>query len=783
MKKRLNKIIMSLMIIIILINSCATLIASAVEISSADLITIGNADYHLKYYREDTNSYRYIICTIVGYNKDEKFYPAYCMNKDLVGVTKDYSYSVNINEMITRDDVWRVVKNGYPYKTAQELGVANEFDAYTVTKMAVYCILGESDINKFYAEQDDPEANSMLNALRNLVNIGINGNEKRNVGNFSIDKTGNLIEEGKFYYQNYKITSNVETENWEINGVEGLPNECFVKKIDNLNIRLYIPKEKLDANIKGKINIKGKCKNYPIFYGESGNPETQDYIITYNDFGEVFSSVDTNIEVNSASLEIYKTDAETKNPINNVKFGLYRNGELLKSQSTDKNGYVKFENLYQGEYEIKELETKEEYILNKDTQRVNLEYNKNSKLYFTNEHKKGNLKILKFDADDKNNFLGGVEFELYNSENNLVGKYTTDVNGEITINNLNIGEYVVKEIKAKNGYELLDEINTKINWNKTTELELTNEKTKGRVKVIKKDKENNEIKIPNVEFGIFNKSNTLIEKIKTDEKGEAISSRLPIYNEEYYLKELSGPEEYIISEDIIEIDLEPNEIKTVEVENELKKGNLELIKLDKDTKEPISNVEFELYNSNGEFLQKIVTDDYGKAGVENLKIGEYCLREVKTREEYVLNTDKFEVQINYMENTNLEIYNEKIKGNLKIVKMDKEDTSKKLSGVKFNIFDEESNLVEELITDKDGIAYSSLLPCINRIYTLQEQETLEGYILNDEYTFFKLKPNSELKLSLYNKKEEEEKKQPETKVEIVETPKVEKVKVLPRTGY
>ena len=119
-------------------------------------------------------------------------------------------FLLNVNDVITRDDVWRVVKNGYPYKTCQEMGLSNNFDAFAVTKFAVYCITGQSSLEKFYAEPDDSEAVAMLNALRNLVNIGINGTETRTAGNFSISKNGEFEEEGEFYYQNYIVNSNLD---------------------------------------------------------------------------------------------------------------------------------------------------------------------------------------------------------------------------------------------------------------------------------------------------------------------------------------------------------------------------------------------------------------------------------------------------------------------------------------------------------------------------------------------------------------------------------------------
>ena len=105
-------------------------------------------------------------------------------------------------------------------------------------------------------------------------------------------------------------------------------------------------------------------------------------------------------------------------------------------------------------------------------------------------------------------------------------------------------------------------------------------------------------------------------------------------------------------------------------------------------------------------------------------------------EEYKLSEDLIYFNINCNETTFLEVTNEKIKGKLKIIKVDKADKNKRLEGVKFDIYDENSNLLETLVTDKNGEAYSSLLPVVNRIYAITESETLPGYIKNEEYIFY-----------------------------------------------
>lgn len=65
----------------------------------------------------------------------------------------------------------------------------------------------------------------------------------------------------------------------------------------------------------------------------------------------------------------------------------------------------------------------------------------------------GTLKIVKTDSADENIYLAGAKFEIYNSSNKLIGAYTTDKSGQITINKLTKGTYYAVETVAPNGYE------------------------------------------------------------------------------------------------------------------------------------------------------------------------------------------------------------------------------------------------------------------------------------------------------------------------------------------
>lgn len=430
--KVMKKLICVLILMLTILSFCGNSFVSAVSLSSAYIQKIGDADHHLKY-----NGHN-IQISVVGHYTNGVFYPAYCLNKDLSGAETG-PYNVVINQVLNNDAVWRVIINGFPYKTAAQMGLQNDFDAFAVTKMAIYCIIGQSDLNAFSADANDGTAQAMLSVLHNLVNIGVNGSETPQQGTLSANKVGELTEESDYYYQRFVANSNVGLANYTITNIAGFPVGTYVANLSGgpqntfgqgEEFKLMIPKSGFGADINGNIYLTGKCAVYPIFYGESGNPNTQDYIVTYDPYGDDSTVTSLNIKTNTAKIQINKTDDYTHLPIQGVTFELTTlDGTIVGKATTNNKGIALFENLYQGSYIAREISTNEKYILNTNDFKTNVTFNKTSTLNIENEHKKGNVKIYKVDKDNNKVVLGNVEFNLYSEEfKKVIGTYRTDVN-------------------------------------------------------------------------------------------------------------------------------------------------------------------------------------------------------------------------------------------------------------------------------------------------------------------------------------------------------------------
>ena len=665
MIKIIKKILIILLLSIIFISYVSNIVKAVYEIKEASIVKIGEAPYHLKYYNESKKMYSYSVCSIVGYYKENKFYPAYCLNRDLHGVGYVNSYTVDIDNVIENNQVWRAVKNGYPYKTASEMGLESDYDAFAVTKFAVYCLLGQADINLYTADENDAEGQAMLRALRNLVDIGRNQTDTFS-DELKISKVTDLIEDGNYYSITYKVNAGNIISKYKIKSVSGLTNGELLTDVNgniktefnsNEKFKIKIPKSNLGLDKNIDIEIESNLKNYPMFYGKTRISGTQDYLLTANSYQNLTANINTKLNLNTGKIIINKKDDETKQGIPDTTFEIYNSQKQnIGIYTTDKSGKIEIPNLYQDLYYAKEIKSNENYILNQDNEySINVEYNKTSTIDIENEHKKGNLEILKVDKENNNITLGNVGFELYNDENgSLVGTYYTDANGKIEIKNLRIGNYKLKEISTNEWYNLAENQNLQIKWNETTKTQVEDELKKGQIKVIKVDKENNEIKIPNVVFEVQDSYGNLLEKIKTDQNGEAITSKYPLRDyPNLRLHEVETDEKYALENEIKEITLEENQIKEVKIENEKIKGYIQIVKTSKDdnkingTKkgEPLEGVKFEIYDTNGNTIQTLVTDSNGIAKSKKLEKGIYKVKEVETNEWYLLDQNIYEAEI------------------------------------------------------------------------------------------------------------------------------------------
>ena len=134
------------------------------------------------------------------------------------------------------------------------------------------------------------------------------------------------------------------------------------------------------------------------------------------------------------------------------------------------------------------------------------------------------------------------------------------------------------------------------------------------------------------------------------------------------------------------------------------KCGIQIEKIDKDTKYPIKGVKFLIKYESGEEIGIYETDENGKINIANLKPGNISIKEIETNKNYILSPNETNIKLEYDEIKNVKIENEKKKGSIKIIKVDSKNNEIKLKGVKFEIYNEQNELISSLITDENGEA-------------------------------------------------------------------------------
>ncbi|HGE5772714.1 MSCRAMM family protein, partial [Bacillus thuringiensis] len=167
------------------------------------------------------------------------------------------------------------------------------------------------------------------------------------------------------------------------------------------------------------------------------------------------------------------------------------------------------------------------------------------------------MKLVKVDISDKNKKLAGAKFKIEDSKGKIVGELVTNEEGEVISKDLPIGNYIVVEIEAPKGYELLkDKIAVKIEKDTVVEIKIGNKKLPnptGQFEIEKVDDKDSELKLKGAVFQVLDKEGKEVSRLITDEKGKVISNQLAIGK--YTIKEMKAPNGYTLLRDPIEIEI------------------------------------------------------------------------------------------------------------------------------------------------------------------------------------------------------------------------------------
>jgi hypothetical protein len=273
--------------------------------------------------------------------------------------------------------------------------------------------------------------------------------------------------------------------------------------------------------------------------------------------------------------------------------------------------------------------------------------------------------------------------------------------------------------------------------------------TGGSLIINKIDEDNN--RLSNVEFGIYDSNNNLVYQGITNEEG-IISIPNYFFPGLYYIKELTTLTGYEKNNSRIYFEITKDNMEVnMNVTNYKIKGRLIISKKDKDTNLPISNTTYTIYDENHNKIDDLTTNKNGLTEIE-LLYGKYYYKESKAAEGYNVDDTEYELIIDKSKTYSKILYNNKIKGNLIIIKKDK-DTDEVIPNTKFNIYDQDNNLVDEIITNEEGIANINLE---YGKYYYQESVANPLYEMNDTIYELSIEENKDYEFIIYNSKIPEE---------------------------
>ncbi len=437
------------------------------------------------------------------------------------------------------------------------------------------------------------------------------------------------------------------------------------------------------------------------------------------------------------NVSILKT-GETGNPLQGVVFGLYNSyNNLIEELITDIEGKATSSQFMYGEYYLKEISTLDGYNLDETPIPFQIiQNNLTVELTATNKRIHGRVQITKY--GESNNPLQGAVYGVYDSNNILIEEITTKDTGIAVSGQLLYGDYCLKEITPPVGYLLnIAAIPFQIrNQDEVIELTAENIQIRGKVQIFKNDERDNPLQ--GVEFNIYTSNDLFMDKIFTDINGIAISNDLP-YGD-YYLKEVNPPVGYVLDDIKHPFSITTdNAIVKLDLYNYLITGQVGVVK--GCGWKPLKDAVIGVYDLDGTLIEELITDIQGCAISGPLEYGGYYIKEITAPPGYLKSDEEIQFIIEIDDRTIwLPLENELITGRVQINKVG--ENNEPLQGAVFRIYDNYANVIDEIISDENGIALSKILDYGE--YEIVEIKAPDGYNMNMISTFLNIQNQDEI---------------------------------------
>ena len=272
-------------------------------------------------------------------------------------------------------------------------------------------------------------------------------------------------------------------------------------------------------------------------------------------------------------VELIKVNAadETQR-IPNTTFEIRRvsDGGLVDTVTTGTDGHV-YVPLASGSYYAVETKAGKGFQLDDTPIYFTVEDGKTTTKTVTNKAISGIL-IHKVNAVTGEGIYG-VSFLLYDSGNNPIAQETSDDRGYVRFEGLEDGRYYLRELENEGYIPDTQKKTVYVKSGETTEIEWQNTPVTGQIQITKRSADYNPTNglpagtlLEGAVFEITDKAGNVVDTIRTNNRGLAVSKRLPLSR--YFVREIKAPEHYGISEKELTVYLEhEGQIVRIEVQD------------------------------------------------------------------------------------------------------------------------------------------------------------------------------------------------------------------------
>ena len=281
-------------------------------------------------------------------------------------------------------------------------------------------------------------------------------------------------------------------------------------------------------------------------------------------------------------IKVVEGNKEKRIP--NVTFEIRRASDdvLVETVTTGSDGRVSLK-LDAGDYYAVEIEAAKGFKLDTTRHYFTMKNGKNTTLTVENKPFSGILIHKTNSVTGKG--IQGVTFLLYDSTNTPIGQYTSDNSGYVYIEGLTkSGRYYLRELENE-GYIPDTQMKTVyVTAGETTLVEWKNTPITAQIQITKKSADYNPTNglpagtlLEGAIFEIYDKAGNLVDTIRSDNRGLAVSKPLPLNR--YTVREVKAPANYGISDQELTVYLEhEGQIVRFEVTNKALTTGVSIIK-------------------------------------------------------------------------------------------------------------------------------------------------------------------------------------------------------------